>query len=534
MSNLFKRANRKGEMGFFYIVRMLTEFYWPYLVVLVIVIIYIMCKSFSFQTEASYIPENIPQSVENQETIGWYEMEYNYYLDFSPSMSGFFNGDINIVMSALADSLQTINQDLQNANFYRCSERFETVSASEFYDSMKSESALNSHYDGILEDISKQLVEESYYMGEEEELIDIEEEENRDNEEISSQIFMERLEEINLSDLFIRRYDDNRAFSNSDNSVNMIITDLNFYLSAGDEARQEKYMEAFASRLGEAFKNTNFCAIQLASAFSGRATDEYSLESGGIANGNDYYFYVFISVKDKYIYDLYMEELEKQFKNVGINAFEKFELTLQDLRDNASFSVDINSLSKSGRLEKENFNYDNKAFIGLAENEFGMRMVYSDETGNRISRLRLPVADLTIPGYYENEEEGSNESKIQVQTDIYYPSGKSFVKYEGNDIVRLSQAAIQSEDGRWTLGLILEMNAMEPEFASRWFGQKRKKSYFVTDIRFFMEQPEYTIPEWADGVKTVLESIIEQKEKSFIALDKNERYIGNIIMYVNY
>ena len=74
-------------------------------------------------------------------------VRYKYFLDYSPSMKGFFNMDVNSVIHTIADIFQDLNRNNEENQFFRCMDVIDTVpDATTFYGYMKSQEGLEEYY----------------------------------------------------------------------------------------------------------------------------------------------------------------------------------------------------------------------------------------------------------------------------------------------------------------------------------------------------------------------------------------------------
>lgn len=61
----------------------------------------------------------IDDEVKSEETsVGNNRDVYNYFLDYSPSMKGFFSADIQSDMHIIAEAFEEINRDNENNRFF--------------------------------------------------------------------------------------------------------------------------------------------------------------------------------------------------------------------------------------------------------------------------------------------------------------------------------------------------------------------------------------------------------------------------------
>lgn len=506
------RKNKYG-MGVWYIIIRLLETYRLFILVLLLTgSIALYFSEGYFQIEASYVPD-IPERSDSKSDISEFDVEYNIYLDFSPSMQGYLNSNINSTLPILGDVLRELHEKFNNMHYFWCADNVISVSEPDFFNSLNSEIYMDNYYLDKLDAIADEY-EDTVGSG---------------MTQDSTQL-MELLEEMQLADVFIRRSDDNRVYNSGSDSLNVIISDMNFYLDAKDEERQEEQLNLFASYLSSASENTNICIMRLSSAFQGRETDEYNLDSGRANPSNDHFLYVIVSGKEADIYQKYVQRLFEELEQRGIDTSENVEFLLNPFQNLAPLTIDADA---NKDMALTSFNLDNKSFTNLGENAMGLCMMTGRQDMEEPS-VNMKVGELDIPGYYVDDSMDGNGTKIQVETKILYPSGSAFDIYTGNGIVRSSQASLEYEDDKWCLKLLMQLRGDKPEFASKGIGRSLKQPYFIADVRFYVEQPEYPIPQWAEAIGPIFSHVAEQREKQISKLNNQDRFLGNIVIYITY
>lgn len=91
---------------------------------------------------------------------------YNYFLDFSPSMQGFFDETLDNNMKRVAAIFEDINADNEDNNFYWCRDTIERVAeAGDFYNSMKAQQILENYYESIVRNGIEDIGEEDLGNG---------------------------------------------------------------------------------------------------------------------------------------------------------------------------------------------------------------------------------------------------------------------------------------------------------------------------------------------------------------------------------
>jgi hypothetical protein len=466
------------------------------------------------QTNADYKPENLPiRDQETSDNSSIFELENRIYLDFSPSMEGFFRGNVNGTMDALVGALRNLNENSQNQHFYWCADQIVPVSAPyQFYMSMQDEEAIENYYHDLLDS-----VESSDWQVNE---IGEENARERDN----GDEFKNILSRINLSDLFTSRYSDNQAYTVDEKSLNIIISDMNFRMEEGTQGveRQESRMDEFASRLSDKTSGSNVCIYNLYSDFYGSITDEFDLESDdNNQNRGRRSFFVIIIASNDSIYEQCINALESQFLREKIDCSDKFELKKNPLNGLDNLQIDFNRYKGKNWIDRQNLNCDNQSFIGLNDNAIGLRLV----TGQGITAsLDMPLAVLELPGYRNSVDAADDDTtEIELETKVFYPHGGGYKEYDENRIVRYSQAGLKLLENEWYLTTQMELDTtLHPSFP---FVRRclQKQPYYVIDLRFFLNKPSYSIPQWIDSaeeagmgsVGNVFQTLISRKEKEF-------------------
>ena len=177
-------------------------------------------------------------------------MEYRFFLDFSPSMEGFLWEEINSNMAVLADILPRFNSMGDEQRFYYCTNKIIGVDEKKFYASMTGIEEFKNNY-------LETLLDEG--IGEE-------------SETKMEERLKETINEIDLSDIFDRRYDDGMTYREGKGDLNLIITDFNF-MKEGDGDSQKEISEKFANNIAKAAKKCNICIYQIYSKFAGEDID---------------------------------------------------------------------------------------------------------------------------------------------------------------------------------------------------------------------------------------------------------------------
>lgn len=456
---------------------------------------------------------------------------FNYFLDFSPSMQGFLYEDINTDMKKLADAFEQINADNENNKFYWCRDNIELVeTASDFYESLRSDSILNRYYGQILQNVTA-------VGNSEEEIIDGEETGN----ELSQAI-----DNIDLSDIFASNLMSASEEGTSD--LNVIVTDLNFFRDFKDFERHNQWIDNFAQKLRTVAAGSNLCIYAVNSNYAGAGQDAYD----GI-RGNDTYamFYVIVFSESESKYAEYCSHFENVMSLSNIQKFE-----LRNHINGEAPTLDGN-LTTFRALElgvtKENLNYAEGVFQNLDNDEYALQLVTA---GTSSASFTAPVAEVNFSGYGVADTMGLDDSKIQVEVDLYQNKIQSLWKdsyeiYEDPSMILDKSAGMYYAANKWFLRVNLtfntRLNVPEPD---SWLKKElagMKRNYIVMNLKFYMEKPSFSIPEWVTevdyplntgeeihGIGILIDSIIQYKGEIYATQPLNDRYLGNKVIYLLY
>jgi len=462
-----------------------------------------------------YIPEEIPQSEAVAEI---YEPEYSYYLDYSPSMIGFFSVESGI-MAQLGEALSQVNQRNLDNYFYYCSDKINWVGEENFYRGMQSDEMIREYYSSLA---SGGISDTAGSTG-----------------AGSNSKLKEELDNIDLSGIFSLKGSDYRDFGNDEENLNVIITDLNFFRSSGDEVGHNERLERFALALAREIETANVCIYNIQGNFSGRLDDEYSDAAFAASYSlHSESVLLIVEAKNREVFDRYLERLEQAFDNKNISYGNKLLLRAEPLEGRRELTVNADVFEGT---ELDNFNFDQTSLKGQTASALGLRLVRADNT---LSNARIPVAALGTDVSYAKPQDTEGTSRIQTEYRVFYPGLIDYEEYLENNLVESCSAAVSQYNDMPYLYLNLMVNAnVLPE--KNWLSG----DYYVVDIRFFVDQLEYALPAWVEEMNTVdanveegkklnvaafFEKILKIKGASYELLSESERYIGNIVVFVNY
>lgn len=474
----------------------------------VFVIICIGCLGISMfltrKQEGTYVQQETPKTDTEKE---FHDMEYRFYLDLSPSMGGFLWEEINSSMAVAANIFPRFNRLGQEERFYFCTDKIKSVDEEKFYAGM---AGIEEFRDNYLETL---LVEDP---GE------------GDGEKIEEQI-KGTIDAIDLSDIFNRRYDDGMAYREGRGDLNLIITDLNF-MKEGNEDSQKELSGKFADTLAKAAERCDISIYQIFSRFAGDAIDSVRIYDTVPDDIEDSCFYMIIFSENSPEYQRFIEYMEKEFVEAGVDISRKFELLNSFSPPIESLVIDRENLLELDLIEKKNLNFDNGSFKHLMSNAMGMRLVKGQGTAS----LDMCVAPIAIPGYYDAEK--TDHSKIEANVQVYKPIGwRQYEEDSGSRVIISKGAGLEWVEEKLYLRLRLEIDpdAVKPSF-KRLLGME----FLVLDIQFFMREPAYSLPGWLeeDGpeIRDIFWGIAERKATVYKEQRLSDRYLGSMVIYIVY
>ena len=448
----------------------------------------------------------------------------NYFLDCSLSMLGFFNEEINSDMHSIADIFQQINVRFGRDNFFRCALEITSVdSASEFYEYMQSQQPLIEYYDNRIQNLDGNSFED---------------------QEGGEGTIADALPPCDLSDIFSANY----ISGSMSNDVNILITDMNFLQNINDISGHNERLERLTFALTKNIHNANISIYAIESYFAGAVADEFDPTSTE-ADVTTRTFFVIIFSENERAYEVYCEEFESQLTNKSIINYEKFELVDQLFDTNPQLSIDWLAINNDESLtQKSNLNFANNLFENLDPNELAVQISTLEDNA---CILQMPVAHLTLPGYYQAKVEGPDDTELLMEVDLWRPESNTWRQIQDLSMINPQEPELYYKNGEWYLRTKISFNkAIDVGKADSWLQLNLEKcghKYLALNLRFYMECPAYSLPEWMReiayspmdnqnirGIQYLAEEIIEVKESAYKTQDKNSRYMGNIVLYVLY
>lgn len=468
-----------------------------------------------FEASSEYVSES-----ENMEDI---KVAYNYFLDFSPSMQGFLYTDLNTDLKKVANAFEQINAVNDNNHFYWCRDSIYSVNAaSDFYESMRSDDILDQYYGGIIRNGSLSGDEEG-------------------RNEIDQVI-----ENINLSNIFFSTYM-TTAEPNTD-CLNVVVTDLNFLKNSNDLEGHNSLLDSFALRLGQTAANDNICIYAFNSNYAGTGNDVYEGVRGNVVTV-PFYVIVFSDNESKY-----MDYCQRFEGVVDLGHGQKFELRNRINSETPTLEGDLNAFRALNlEMTKENLNYANGVFKNIEQNELALQLV---TTGSSRAIYAAPIAEVNFSGYNVPETLGLDDSKINVEIELYKSHRRlggqsSYEFYEDTSMIAEKSAGMYYIADRWFLRVNLAFSTHPDVLSSDGLYQKAldkmRRGYIVMNLKFYMERPSFSKPEWVSAINSpylissemynierVIDSVMRYKEEAYMAQPQADRYLGNKVIYVLY
>lgn len=462
---------------------------------------------------------------------------YNYFLDFSPSMQGFFDETLDNNMKRVAAIFEDINADNEDNNFYWCRDTIERVAeAGDFYNSMKAQQILENYYESIVRNGIEDIGEEDLGNG------------GEDNGDINKVI-----DNIDLSNIFITNYADT---VNSDSvELHVIITDMNFLKNGDDLEGHNEKISRFAEEIGKRAAGANICIYAIDSNYTGATNDAFSHTR---SDNESVVFYVIVFSDNNNVYKEYCEQFESAIKSTQVLG--KFEL-LNDINGEMPIlRTDLDIFNSLGLVENKNLNFANGVFKNLDDNEFAVQLVTKE---TRQGTLSMPIAEVNLSGYYSANTLGLDNTKIDMEVELYQSKSRIFRKdsyelLENTSMVLYQNAGIYydsfdtADSGHWFLRVNMELdthpNIQESEsMYKKLFLGSVKRRYLVMNLKFYMNEPSFSKPEWISALnypnaldenmlnlETVLDKLIQYKQRGYISKPQEDRFLGNAVVYILY
>lgn len=478
-------------------------------------------------------------SAEESNTISG-KVSYNYFLDFSPSMLGFLNEDIDLQMRTIAEIFEQINAGNENNNFYWCKDEIENVlEASDFYDSMKTSVTL---YEKWYEKMGNDETGEEGSLGEE-----------MSEGMVELNGLREAIDNIDLSEIFSSGF---TGEGNDDTgSLNVIVTDLNFMKTAGDEETHNALLGRLARYLGGEAADADVSIYAVDSEFKGITDDEFVPEWDNQSRIRAQ-FYLIIYSENTEAYQQYIQQFETLMAGNAL-SYHQFEMPDNPGGAVEKFHTELVSYQNLGMIEqKEHINFANSMFENLSGNEFAIQLVSGE---NQNGTLTMPVSQISLPGYYNADTVGLDNTGIEMEVELYRPLNRfwpftrqyEYELFDDPGFVLRKGAGLYYDTEQWLLRIDMVLNTRpdipQPESGYQRFLEKTGRKYFVMNLKFYLTKPSYSRPDWADesaGLQTtgegtsniawVMDEVIQAKESRFASHSKENRYMGNEVVYVLY
>lgn len=440
--------------------------------------------------------------------------EYSYFLDYSPSMIGFFSVS-GETMERLSYALESIHrEDIQaQKNYYFCDYDIQKVEdPDKFYEGMRGSGTIQDRYTEII------AADDPY-------------------DEINE--LSNRLDQTDFSSIFSSR--NQNLFRTSAEAVNVMITDLNFRRSGNDSEQHVQRLNAFGRGLARQVTGTNLCIYSLDSAFRGNLDDEYTdaLTAQGTQNES---FFLIITAQNDEAFNNYLKSLEAAFGEQDIGYSGKLLVGRTPQGSSQGLKIDNVVFHDAAATGRNYFNYDNLSLAKRDEYEVGLRLVHS---GNSMASINMAVTaldDRILPGIpVDTLQESVLEAKIQV----FYPSFSDmfYQEAENGGFLRSSQARISMYQNKPYLCLDFSVDATE-QMPSALLG----RNFCVLDVQFLLKKPVYSVPDWVlemsavdwdsrmenqkPGFAEFVSTLLDAKSADCERLPEADRCIGSIAVYV--
>lgn len=451
---------------------------------------------------------NVPQPV------------YSYYLDRSPSMQGFMNSS-NGTMDELAMALTDVNQrNGDNSRFFFCDSAIRTEDSQVFYNCLQNGDAIGSYYDSFS--------------------VNGDEDVGLSTEGISEDILRQELESLNLSNLFAYPTVDGYRYENEEKNVNIIITDLNFFLPSSGIDRHDQLLDEFSRRLAEQASFSNICIYHLESGFYGARDDAFA-DTTQLELANAPYF-VIVLAQNVRAFETYLEELENSLSKYELTYSDKFVMKTDPSQGSQVIAFDEKAFFDSEATVRSGFNFANGLLKPRSENVIGLQLLEGQDS---TASLRLPMMALheLLPGVATQSD--SAESSFDVRISVARPGLFDLHHRDAPDLENVSICRAYVSDYHGTPYLFLDFSADSTKVPKSWV----YKNYYVVDIQFFMRKIVFSIPDWVEELNTVdgmisvgkvrglssfFQKLLTAKGEDYARLPENQRYLGSVAIYVTY
>jgi len=479
----------------------------------------------------------IDDEVKSEETsVGNNRDVYNYFLDYSPSMKGFFSADIQSDMHIIAEAFEEINRDNENNRFFRCADIIEPISeAKSFYGFMQTSDTLEEYYQNIV--VNAPLP------------IETEDIESEDENTVVSNRIDEVIDKIDLSKIFTENV--TKEGDSDTGSVNVIISDLNFLKNVDDLENHNLKLGTLARYLAQEVADSNIGIYAFSTNYVGFQNDEdFRVES---TNSLSAVFYLIIFSDNNNAFKRYCEQLENIMANRGVQYTGKFELQDELYHSDEGLKFDLETYKSLALIENENINFANGLFKELKANELAIQLV----SGNGQGMLNMPVSEVNFPGYYLMNTDGYDDTKMDVEVELYYSQNgfwwveDTYHQFEESSLIIDKSARMYNRDGTWYIRVNLDFNTSpvvpQPDSWGQQLLNNFNRMYLVLNLKLYMVEPSFSKPEWVDTIgdlqgydenmlyiNTIIDELIHSKERAYLIKDQEDRYIGNVVLYVLY
>lgn len=480
--------------------------------------IFFWLKSYMPPYKIDYKPKDIQSVVENS---GRMNTKFHYYLDFSPSMEGFFKEGIDSSMKAVANTFREINTSGNEKQFFYCTDKIRNITEDALYRNMESSLEIRAYYDAIITGNG---------MG-------TEEEQNQNLQNV--------INNINLVNIFSPQYREYEGYKIGEENLNVIITDFNFKKNTDDIEGQNILIKEFAQYFAQTCAESNIAIYHFSSNFAGITSDEYELEAVYEVGKELQSFFVIVESQNDTAYGNFIEKLELKLTQQGIDCSEKYELVNRVSDRKKELDISLNSIRNNGWIELNNFNYNESAFqeVKPLNNTIGLGLVQ----GNGIAYLNMYTSLIEIIGCNNTEQTLTGDVQIEVKTKVSYFKDEEYKQLEENIISSLKFGTIWEKEKMYlTMELEMEPNnvksIMEDIYKDDFLHKYRllQERYLVIELQCFLKKPDYSLPAWTVNNKNIQDKIevynyiIESKEAVFANLSEEQRYIGSVILYIIY
>lgn len=480
--------------------------YWKFLAFLALVGILIWLLNTAKTIDANYTLQELQGEIQDKVSP-----EYSYFLDYSPSMIGFFSvpGE---TMERLSYALESIHQDDIRAqkNYYFCDYDIQKIEdPDKFYKGMRGSETIQDRYTALIA--------------------------ASDPNDLAGQP-----DQIDFSAIF--NAGNQELFGTSAEAVNVMITDLNFRRSENDSEQHDQRLDEFARKLAAQLAGTNLCIYSLDSVFRGNMDDEYMAASTAQGTQNESFLLIITAQNDE-AFNEYLERLETAFGNQNIIYNGKLLVGRTPRGSSYGLQIDDAVFHDPAATGRNYFNYDNLSLTKRDEYEVGLQLVHNGNSTASINMAVTALDDKILPGIPTDTLQSSDlEARIQV----FYPKRilGFYQETESGGFLQSSQARISMYKDKPYLCLAFSVDATK-----RIPYALLRGSFCVLDVQFLLKKPVYGVPDWvlemsaADwdsrmegqkpGFAEFVSTLLDAKSMDCERLPEADRCIGSIAVYVN-